>query len=265
MNCKNCEAPLTGKFCVNCGQKKDIHPITLKHVLHDFIHAFTHADKGFLLLIKELLVRPGVVAREYIEGKRKKYFNPLSFLVITMAVSAYLSFKSGYFESFANNPKNETEQSQPQNSPMDKRQLSQFDLIRLEAYKIIINDGKVIGLVLITPLISVLGWIFFRKPKRGIAEHFVLQSYLFGLSNVFRVVIIIPLFLVLPWDVRIIDNIFQVVFLFYLIVGYKQFFNNNLIWTIVKAILIFALFIVLFWYSIYGFVYVKHQIMNLFI
>ena len=93
MICKNCDASFDSKFCPNCGQKADIHAITVKHVLHDFLHAFTHADKGFLMLAKELLTKPGIIAREYVEGKRKKYFNPLSFLVITSAVSAYITGK----------------------------------------------------------------------------------------------------------------------------------------------------------------------------
>lgn len=264
MNCKNCDTPLTGKFCVNCGQKADVHPITVNSVLHDLMHALTHTDKGILLLIRQLLVRPGVVAREYIDGKRKKYFNPLSFLVITMAVSAYLSFKSGYFEAFSNMPRKQAEQTQSQNSAPPKKKLSEMDKIRFESYKIVINDGKIIGLVLIAPLITILSWIFFRKPKRGVAEHFVLQSYLLGLSNIFRVMVIIPLWMILSVDVRLIDYIFQALFLGYLIIGFKQFFSNNLFWTIVKSVLIQGIFIALFWYSIWGFVFVKHQILNLF-
>src|SRR5687768_4468983 len=101
MNCKNCGSEVNGKFCSSCGQKKDIHPITIKNVMHDFLHALTHADKGFLLTLKSVFTRPGVVAREYIEGKRKKYFNPLSFLVIIMAISAIVSTQTGYFKAFS--------------------------------------------------------------------------------------------------------------------------------------------------------------------
>jgi hypothetical protein len=97
--CKNCGSTLTGKFCQNCGQKADIHRITFKHLLHEFFHALTHADKGFLFLVKEMTTRPGYVVQEYLDGKRKKYFNPLSFLVIAAAIWAILVLKSGYFES----------------------------------------------------------------------------------------------------------------------------------------------------------------------
>lgn len=99
MNCKNCDAATQGKFCSSCGQQVDTHRITVPHLSHELIHALTHADKGFLLLLKELITKPGIIARQYVEGKRKKYFNPLSFVVITTALSAFVSYKAGYFEA----------------------------------------------------------------------------------------------------------------------------------------------------------------------
>lgn len=76
IECKNCGTAFEGKFCPNCSQKAATHRLTLGHFIHETTHALTHTDKGILLLIKELFVRPGIVAREYVEGKRKKYFNP---------------------------------------------------------------------------------------------------------------------------------------------------------------------------------------------
>src|SRR5688572_10457773 len=97
MNCKNCDSPLDGNFCANCGQKSEIHRVTFKHFLHEFFHAFTHTDKGILLLMKELITRPGYVAQEYLDGKRKKYFNPLTFLIILSSLYVFFGQKSGYF------------------------------------------------------------------------------------------------------------------------------------------------------------------------
>ena len=101
MVCKNCEASFEGKFCSNCSQTADIHRVTLKHFFHELFHAMTHTDKGILLLAKALLTRPGHVAREYLDGKRKKYFNPLSFLVITAAISAFAIYQTGYFKAMS--------------------------------------------------------------------------------------------------------------------------------------------------------------------
>lgn len=87
-NCLNCNAPLsaTQKFCSECGQKTALKRVNLHDVLHDAIHYFTHADKGIFTLLKSLVVQPGLVAKEYIEGKRKKHFPPLNFFLIVAAV-----------------------------------------------------------------------------------------------------------------------------------------------------------------------------------
>jgi hypothetical protein len=80
--CCNCNNEFTGEYCNQCGQKLT-HRITMAHLAHDILHAFTHADKGFLYLMVQLFKNPGKVAREYIvEGKRKRYFMPFQYILI---------------------------------------------------------------------------------------------------------------------------------------------------------------------------------------
>jgi len=84
--CANCNfQPLVQdfRFCPACGQSTPPHRITFHHVWHESIHAVTHADKGIFHLIKDLVLQPGKVLSAYIlEGKRKKYFNPFTFILI---------------------------------------------------------------------------------------------------------------------------------------------------------------------------------------
>ena len=82
--CLNCGTLLTAddNFCPHCGQKSRIHRLTLVHIFHEFFHSFTHADKGFLGITADLAAKPGIVAREYIRGKRKKYFNPFTYYLL---------------------------------------------------------------------------------------------------------------------------------------------------------------------------------------
>src|SRR5689334_17205611 len=148
MVCKNCEGSFEGKFCSNCGQKADIHRITLKHLFHELFHAITHADKGILLLAKDLLTRPGYVAREYLDGKRKKYFNPLSFMVITAAVSAFVIHETGYFEAMSGPP---TGGQGGQGAPrMSEFWLGFFKLL-FQAMAISMKNQKMLEVFLILP------------------------------------------------------------------------------------------------------------------
>ena len=243
MTCKNCDATSEGKFCSNCGQKLEIHRITIGFVTHEFLHAVTHADKGFIMLVKSLILRPGIVAKEYIEGKRKKYFNPLSFLVIMSAINAYAVYSSGYFSS-ASGPRGGGNRRMP--------------ALMIEAFKISNENGKWLTLILIVPLLSIFTWLFFRRSKYSIAENFVLNSFIVGQSEVLRVVIFIPLFLLFPQYASINQNSFQLILLVYLVVAYRQFFQQNLFLTILKSILTMVLFVVFYWVLILAYAWVKH-------
>jgi hypothetical protein len=244
MICKNCHAAFEGHFCCTCGQKAETHRITLSHIVHEFFHAFTHADKGVLFLMKELVTKPGIVAREYVEGKRKKYFNPLSFLVLTSAIHFYLVTITGYYHNSSNT------QGARVRYPMN------------EVFEIIDHHGKLLELFLLVPLISIIGWLFFRRPKYNLAEHFVLQSFVLGQGLNIRSLIFIPLFVLFPKYHSINLAIYQATLLSYMIFANKQFFGQHIIITILKTALIMVLFITLFWACILGFVYVRHLIVE---
>ncbi len=49
----------------------------------------THADKGLFQLLRDLVIKNGQVAREYVDGKRKKYFSPLNFFLLVAAVFVF--------------------------------------------------------------------------------------------------------------------------------------------------------------------------------
>lgn len=244
-HCKNCGAPLTGNFCQNCGQSTHIHKITVRHLLHEFFHALTHADKGFLFLMKALVTRPGYVAQEYLEGKRKKYFNPLSFLVIAAAIWALVVLKTGYFESMGSA---ETRGA----TGMPKQIAFYFS----ESMRIILAHGKIITLVITAPLLAFLSWICFRKNKNTYAENLVLNAFLSAQINLVLVIIFIPAFLLFG-HAKMNNNIYQTVFLIYLMVAYHQFFRDHPVLTILKSMLIFVLFIAFFWILIFGFVFIR--------
>lgn len=182
INCLNCNAAFDSSFCPSCGQKKDTHRLTAGHVAHEALHSITHADKGFFLLVKELAVRPGIVAKEYIEGKRKRYFNPLSFLVISSAIFAYLAATTGFMQALTS-------------SSREGRVLSEA---WQEVFSIANNSGKWLTILLIAPVFAFLTWIFFLRKKLNYPEHFVLQSFIFGQAALFRTVVLIPLFIFFP-------------------------------------------------------------------
>ncbi len=76
--CLNCNTPLDGKYCHNCGQKQiakgDRSVMTF--VIHFFEEFFTF-DAKFFKTIKYLAIRPGLLTNEYIHGRVIRYVSPL--------------------------------------------------------------------------------------------------------------------------------------------------------------------------------------------
>jgi hypothetical protein len=92
--CRDCGAGLTPAqaYCGTCGQKRIVGKITLHEIAHDLIHAFVHVDRSVLSLVRQLLLRPGAVARDFIEGRRRRYFGPFGFLAPSPELSRHLFY-----------------------------------------------------------------------------------------------------------------------------------------------------------------------------
>jgi len=91
--CRNCDAPLTGRYCAQCGQFDAPADPTLREILADAWDAFTSLDGKLATTLRLLLTRPGVPTRDYLAGRRARYLTPLRlYLVCSVAfffVSAY--------------------------------------------------------------------------------------------------------------------------------------------------------------------------------
>jgi hypothetical protein len=245
MTCKNCYAEFDSRFCPSCGQKADTHRLTVGHVIHEGLHSVTHADKGFLLLVKKMLAKPGIVAREYVEGRRKIFFNPLTFLVIASALFYYFDSVTGYMEALTQG-----------GGRAGGRQRPPAELI--EMFNIAKHSGKWLTLLFIAPLSAVLSWLFFFGKKFNYAEHFILHALIFGEAALFRLVVIIPLYLIFPDKASLLTyTVYEPVFILYLIVAYHQFFKQRIVFVAIKAVLIRVLFVGLFWALLYVYVLVK--------
>lgn len=97
--CLNCNAPVTGNFCANCGQDTKEIRRPFFYLLKDAVRAVFELDGRAWLTLFYLFTRPGFLTREYVSGRRASYTPPLRlFLVISISffliVSAFASVQS---------------------------------------------------------------------------------------------------------------------------------------------------------------------------
>ncbi len=77
--CVNCGAALTGAFCATCGQKRFVESDRrLGHLAHQLISSVTDLDGRVWRTLRALLFRPGLLSREYFEGRRARWLSPVT-------------------------------------------------------------------------------------------------------------------------------------------------------------------------------------------
>ena len=83
--CMNCGAPLAGEYCAVCGQRHEPHVHTLGHFLGEAFEGLTHADSRLWRTLGYLLVKPGRLTREFLDGRRARYLPPFRlYLVVSL-------------------------------------------------------------------------------------------------------------------------------------------------------------------------------------
>ena len=225
-NCQNCNHLLseTYNFCPICSQTTHIHRFSIKHLLHEFFHAFTHTDRGILLLLKGLATNPGVVLKEYIiEGKRKKYFSPFTFLLIVLGISVIMNTIVHPFVS----PPNPNPAVLAQiKSPTGKQKYikSMEKIYNLNSF---IEKRSNIVTMLAIPLITLVFWLMFKRKNITYAEHFVAYVLMIGFAILVATFTITPLMSLFKgttyYFVLVIANL--VLQMVYFSWGYKTFLN----------------------------------------
>jgi len=98
-NCLNCDTIVVGRYCHNCGQENVETRQSFWSLARHFIYDILHFDGGFFHTMKNLLFRPGFVARQYAEGKRMTYLHPIRMYLFTSALFflVFFSFESLHF------------------------------------------------------------------------------------------------------------------------------------------------------------------------
>ena len=75
--CPNCAAVVTARFCGNCGQSRHDHSRSLLEVLRELVEHHLFLDGKMVTTLVALLVRPGLLTRAFIEGRRVRFVSPI--------------------------------------------------------------------------------------------------------------------------------------------------------------------------------------------
>jgi len=88
--CKNCGAITKDSFCAHCGQRTTVHKVTFRETFDDLTDNLFSFSAPLPLTLKMLILHPGTLFRQYLGGKRKKYYRPISFFILATLIYLFI-------------------------------------------------------------------------------------------------------------------------------------------------------------------------------
>jgi hypothetical protein len=83
-HCLNCNANIEGEnFCSECGQINDTRHLTFGQLISESLANVLSFDGRFFKTFVEVISKPGKVARDFTDGKRVRYMNPIRYYFLS--------------------------------------------------------------------------------------------------------------------------------------------------------------------------------------
>ncbi|REC76426.1 hypothetical protein DRF60_13755 [Chryseobacterium elymi] len=161
-SCLNCGHKISDEFCAHCGQKTDTARITLQSLIKsDILGSIWHIEARFFRTLKHVLFGPGRMAMNYISGKRTRYYNLFSLLLILFGFNVLT------LHFYLN---------------LNPDEISEGNSNILEFFS---KYSKTILFVII-PMLGTNAYFIFKRIKLNIAEHFIIGTVsLLGILIIF--------------------------------------------------------------------------------
>jgi hypothetical protein len=215
--CASCGTPLVGTFCHACGEKRlHRHDYALKHFLEHTIDTVTHFDLRVLRDLWLQFRRPGVLAVEWLHGRRVRHAQPVQLFLITNLLFYLVASISHFspFESKLNNHLHSLNGYQKFANRLvwahlQRMPASNFRYTEFERHFDALAHSYSKSLVfLFIPLMIIPLWLLFWRQRRYFVEWVMLSTYLFaGILLVYAIMALISLSgLVVPAVAALFDD-----------------------------------------------------------
>jgi hypothetical protein len=91
-NCLDCGAAVTNHYCSICGQETKLHVPSAREFIHEFVTHYVAIEGKLWKTLRLLILKPGQLTRDFIEGRRQRYVNPLR-LFLTFSILFFAVMK----------------------------------------------------------------------------------------------------------------------------------------------------------------------------
>jgi hypothetical protein len=202
MNCKNCHTDLLelDDYCRKCGGKVIRNRLTFKNLFEHLSETFFNYDNKLLRTYIDLFKKPQDVIGDYIDGVRKRYVNPISYLGIALTLTGIVIFliKRNALDI---------------DYDVFNQGINQSYMTKVQA--LTTEYASVLFLSYI-PLFVISSWLIFKKRNYNIPERTVSFTYIMAQYSITTIIPSIVILIIAPklyTNYSLILSIFLVLYL----------------------------------------------------
>lgn len=87
-DCLTCGTHFVGNYCPRCGQSARVGRYSVRKAFMHFLDVWAMGNRSMVRSIRDLMLRPGYMIRDYLHGMQMAYFPPFKmfFLLLTLSV-----------------------------------------------------------------------------------------------------------------------------------------------------------------------------------
>lgn len=194
-DCATCGTHYQGNYCPRCGQSAVVGRYSFKKAFLLFLDVWGLGNRGMFRSLRDLLLRPGYMIRDYLGGMQMAYFPPFKMFFLLIAFSVLVdsgfnikgenrlaktmeSFEKGF--NMTKDGKPVTEEDLKKDMDKNDKQTFMFLTNTKEAMKWV-NDHQTIVMLVWLLVFSGPLYLFFRRspniPDIRYSEFFVAMVY----------------------------------------------------------------------------------------
>lgn len=198
--CATCHTEFHGNYCPRCGQKSTIGRYSFKTAFLTFLDVWGLGNRGMFRTIRDLLLRPGYMIRDYLSGMQMAYFPPFKmfFLVITLSVlvdsGLNIKMTNTLNNTFTTTTKEDVskEPDQALNDKDSKKKLELKIIDKIDKCVNWLDNNQTIVQFLLLLVLSGPMYLLFRKNKKipdiRYSELFIAMVYITNMMTIINII-----------------------------------------------------------------------------
>ena len=200
-HCYTCGEEYHGSYCPQCGQSARIGRYSFKNAVLLFLDVWGMGNRGMFRTLRDLILRPGYLIRDYISGMQMAYFPPFKLLFLLTALLLIVdsgvnlkgeNYLASYHEKTVNIDNAHTEKSKKKETTRMEQWNKTADLVIVKVREFRENSPAFFWLSLLF-ILSLPLYLFFRKspdiPDLRYSELLIALVYTWGMQEIYEIVL----------------------------------------------------------------------------